>query len=177
MRAQIPWPPPAQPGAWHSAGPFILMFVYLEREKERESMSRGGTERGETESQAGSTQSVKSQMWGSIWWTVRSWPEPKSRDGCLTDRATQAPPPRPPLRFLINIWMNEWMNECLLTGCIILWIYVHFFCLNTDSLFMFVMFIGIFCIKYVLFSYRSGIKVKMGIGIVLLVGRLVFLVI
>ena len=39
-----------------------------------------------------------SPTWGSISWTTSSWPEPKSRVGHLTDRATQVPLGKPFLR-------------------------------------------------------------------------------
>ena len=46
---------------------------------------------GERESQAGSVLSVQSPTWGSVWQTMRSWSEPKSRVGRLTEWTTQAP--------------------------------------------------------------------------------------
>ena len=58
------------------------MFVYLFWE--RESMWGGAEREGDRESQAGLTRD-------SISWTMRSWPELKSRVGRLTDWATQAP--------------------------------------------------------------------------------------
>ena len=67
-----------------------MVCVYVcesEREKEREHVSRGGTERGrERESQAGSVRSAlsaQSPMWGLILRTSKSWPELKSRVGHL----------------------------------------------------------------------------------------------
>ena len=61
------------------------------REREREGRggerekSRGGAEReGERESQAGSTHSTEPDL-GLNPTTRRSWPEPKSRVGCLTN--------------------------------------------------------------------------------------------
>ena len=69
--------------------PPFLMFIYFERKIECE---WGEAERGRgRESQAGSVLSAQSPTWGSNSWTVRSWPEPKSRVGHLTDWATQAP--------------------------------------------------------------------------------------
>ena len=59
---------------------FFFFNVYLFREREEV-----------RESQAGYALSAQSPMWGSIPQTVRSWPEPKSKVGCLTDWATQAP--------------------------------------------------------------------------------------
>ena len=50
---------------------FKCVFIYFERE--RDSMSRGGTERGrERDSQAVSTPSAQSLVWGSNSLTVRS---------------------------------------------------------------------------------------------------------
>ena len=54
---------------------FFLMFIYF---WERERASRGGAERGDRGSKAGSELSAQSLMWGSNSQTVRSWPEPKS---------------------------------------------------------------------------------------------------
>ena len=53
----------------------------IERERERERIPKF---------QSGSTLSVWSPMRGSKTWTLRSWPEPKLRVRCLTDRATHA---------------------------------------------------------------------------------------
>ena len=51
---------------------FFFKFIYLFL-RERESMSEGGAEReGERESQAGSTLSMRSPMWGLNSRTVRS---------------------------------------------------------------------------------------------------------
>ena len=50
-----------------------------------------GQKEKERESQAGSTLPVQSPMWGSNQQVVRSRPEPRSRVGCSTDWATQAP--------------------------------------------------------------------------------------
>ena len=70
----------------------IFKFIYLLWERDRESKQGRGreTERGTRESQPGSTLSALSPMRDSNSRTVRSWPEPKSRFGCLTDWATQA---------------------------------------------------------------------------------------
>ena len=70
---------------------FFILFIYFETEIE--SGGGAGGEVRETESQAGSTLSVQSLMWGSHSWTARSWPEPKSRVGHL--ELTE--PPGPPL--------------------------------------------------------------------------------
>ena len=59
-----------------------------------EQAGEGQRER-ETESQAGSIVPEWSPTWGLNPWTLSSWPETKSRVGCLTDWATQAPPPPP----------------------------------------------------------------------------------
>ena len=66
---------------------FFLMFIYFwERERVHVHESGGGAEsKGDRESQ--------STMQGSIPWTRRSWPEPKSRVGHLTNGATQVPQP------------------------------------------------------------------------------------
>ena len=74
--------------------------VGAEREKER-------AERGERESQAGSTLSAESQMWGSNPRTVRSWPEAKSRVRCLTDWATQASHFVPFLCYMCGIYTSS----------------------------------------------------------------------
>ena len=69
---------------------FLFFFLNVRLFWEIKWTSRGrGRER---ESQAGPMLSAQSPTWGSISWTTRSWPEPKSRIGCLTDWATQAPP-------------------------------------------------------------------------------------
>ena len=52
-----------------------------------------GVGEGEGESQADSTLSVEPIV-GLDLMTLRSRPEPKSRVGCLTDLATQAPHPK-----------------------------------------------------------------------------------
>ena len=65
----------------------ITKFIYL-----RERASCGGAERGRgRESQTGFTLLARSSKRGSNSRTVRSWPKRKSRVGCLTDWATQAP--------------------------------------------------------------------------------------
>ena len=55
-----------------------------EGEREREIDAKGERE-GDTESQSGSALSTQSLMWGLIPQTVRSWPEPRSRVGRLTN--------------------------------------------------------------------------------------------
>ena len=72
---------------------FLFLNVYLfifERQRERETETERDRER-ERESQAGSMLPAQSPMWGLIWWTMRSWPEPNSRVRRLTEWATQAP--------------------------------------------------------------------------------------
>ena len=65
---------------------FVFKFIYFEREREREHKQGGHRERRrERESQAGSPLSVQSPMEGTNPQIVRSWPEPKSRVGGLTD--------------------------------------------------------------------------------------------
>ena len=70
------------------------------RETEREKEVEGQRER---KSQAGFTLSVQSPTRGSNPWTVRSWPEPKSRVRHLTDWATQAPQLGLLLKYLIKV--------------------------------------------------------------------------
>ena len=68
------------------------LFLYFERESERTCTWGRGKERGrERASKTGCTLSAQSLMWGSISWTLRSWPELKSRVGRLTDWATPVP--------------------------------------------------------------------------------------
>ena len=63
---------------------FFFFNVYL--------FLRGGEGRERNRQfQAGSTLSAQSQMLGLHLWTVRSWPELKSRVRCLNDWAIQAP--------------------------------------------------------------------------------------
>ena len=66
-----------------------------QRERERERERERGRER---KSQANSMLPAQSPVWGLIPWTVRSWPELKSRVGRLTDWATQVP----------LIWVTFW---------------------------------------------------------------------
>ena len=63
----------------------FFKFIYLFWERERDQRQR----QRERNSQAGSV--LTAQMWGSIPWTMRSWPEPKSGIGHSTNWATQAP--------------------------------------------------------------------------------------
>ena len=73
---------------------FFFNLFYFERETDRQTdrqQGRGRERRKERESQAGSTLSAQSPMQGSNSWTMKSWPKPKSRVGCLTNWATQAP--------------------------------------------------------------------------------------
>ena len=60
---------------------FLLKFIYLfwERERDRICKRGSGREEGYRESQAGSTLPVQSQMQSLNSGTMRSWPEPKSR--------------------------------------------------------------------------------------------------
>ena len=82
---------------------FLSWFIYLKREKERASM--GGSERGwERESQVGSVLPAQSPMQGLNSWTMKSWPEPKSRVGCLKVWATQAPQP---LIYISKCMVND----------------------------------------------------------------------
>ena len=67
---------------------FLSLFILRERERERESEHKQGghrERRRERESQASSPLSVQSPMEGTNPQIVRSWPEPKSRVGGLTD--------------------------------------------------------------------------------------------
>ena len=54
--------------------------------------AKEGQRERERESQAGSVLPAQSLTWGQILQIMRSWPEPKSTVGCLTDWATWAPP-------------------------------------------------------------------------------------
>ena len=69
---------------------FLSLFIYFERERASTWAGEGQRER-ERESQAGSLLSAQSLMPGLNSRTARSWAEPKSRVGCLTNWATQAP--------------------------------------------------------------------------------------
>ena len=79
-------------GSPHFALVVLSLFILRKREKEHE-QGRGREREREGESQAVSMLSVWSPTWGSKSWTMRSWPEQKSRVWCLTDWATQVPPP------------------------------------------------------------------------------------
>ena len=67
----------------------VYLSILRERERERMHEQGRGRERGKRESQTGSALSEQRSTWGSISWTVRSWPEPKSRVRHLIDWATQ----------------------------------------------------------------------------------------
>ena len=58
----------------------FLMFIYFERAGEKESMSQGGTER-----ERDNLNQAQNPTRGSIPWTMKSWPEPKSRVRHSTD--------------------------------------------------------------------------------------------
>ena len=78
---------------WATQVPKIFLNVYLFL-KEKEQAGEGGAQRGgERESPAGSTLSAQSLTQGLNSQTGRSWPGLKSRVGCSTDWATQAPLP------------------------------------------------------------------------------------
>jgi len=80
--------PLSQACLWQS---FILFFFSFILEKEKVCVCKQGRGRGrERESQADSALSVEPDK-GLDLTSLRSWPEPKSRAGCLTDWATQAP--------------------------------------------------------------------------------------
>ena len=65
---------------------FLSLFIYFwEGERQGEGIERG------RESQAGFASSVQSPMYGLNSWTVRSWPESKSRVRRLNDWAIQEP--------------------------------------------------------------------------------------
>ena len=72
-------------------------------------MSRGGAER--ERERAGSIPSSRSLTQGSSPWTVRSWPEPKSRVRYSTDWASQAPPSinsyNVPTRWALNHFLRS----------------------------------------------------------------------
>ena len=57
--------------------PFFYIYLFILRDSKCE-------QEKSRESQAGSTLSVQSPIWGSNTWAMRSWPELKSRVGCLT---------------------------------------------------------------------------------------------
>ena len=73
---------------------FFNVYLFLrERERARVSEQAGeGQRERETESQAGCVLSAQSLTQGLNPETMRSWPEPKPRTGCLTNWATWAPP-------------------------------------------------------------------------------------
>ena len=72
---------------------FLSSFIMTERGSEHRQVGKGLEREGDGESQAGSELSEQSPMQGSNSRTMRSWPEPKLKVGCLTDWATQAPQP------------------------------------------------------------------------------------
>ena len=82
----------------------VYLFILWETETV---WAREGQRTRERESQAGSTLSAYSQMWGLNSQTVRSCPELKPRVGCLTNWATQAPPTA---HFLFENYFNN--MEC-----------------------------------------------------------------
>ena len=69
---------------------FILKSIHFERAHVHK-LGRGRERGGERESKAGSTLTVEPHV-GLSPMTVISWPEPKSRVGCLTNWANQVPP-------------------------------------------------------------------------------------
>ena len=71
---------------FHSCG-VLKMCIYFERKKACTEVGEGQRER---ESQAGSSLSAQSPVWGLISQTMRSWPELISRARHLTNWATQA---------------------------------------------------------------------------------------
>ena len=73
----------------HFSFPFFFKFIFWWRESKK--VCGEGWREGERDLQAGSMLSVQSPMQGFNSWNVRSWPEPESRVGCLTNRTTQAP--------------------------------------------------------------------------------------
>ena len=76
---------------------FLSLFIL--REKKRTSGKGQREIEGERESQAGSTLSAWSPMWGPNSGTMRSWPEPKLRIGRLNPLSHPGAP-TPKLRFL-----------------------------------------------------------------------------
>ena len=87
---------------------FLKIYLFILRDR----ANRGGAEREEDRgSPAGSVLSVQSLMWGLNSWTMRSWPEPKSRVGRSTNWATQAPQ-----SMIILIYQR---------GCLLLSIFFH----------------------------------------------------
>ena len=85
---------------------FNFSFLYF-WDRERQSVSRGGEERGgdtDSEQAPGSEPSAQSSTQGSNSWTARQWPEPKvSR---LTDWATQAPRRWTPLYIYTWVFLS-----------------------------------------------------------------------
>ena len=70
----------------------MVIYLFILRERQRDNMSRAEAEReGRRESQTGSVLTAQSLMWSLIPQIMRPWPELKSRVGCLTTWATQAP--------------------------------------------------------------------------------------
>ena len=97
-----PWLPDASPHTclhlhvvfslvYVSVPKFYLKFIYLFIGGEGK-WERGREMERERESQTGSALSAQNPIQSSNSWTVRSWPEPKSWVGPLTDWATQANP-------------------------------------------------------------------------------------
>ena len=82
---------------------FKVHSFYFERDRECKW-------EGERESQAGSILSAQSPMWVSVPWTMRTWSEPKSEKGHLTNWAIQAP---------LNWGFDDFWKNCFLTlSCI-----------------------------------------------------------
>ena len=102
------------------------MFIYF---WDRESLCRGGAERrGNRESEAGSVLMADSPMQGSDSGTMRSWPKPKSRVGCLTDWASQEPLLCPFLNRVVLLLLNVRIVFWILDPCRIqdLQVFSHF---------------------------------------------------
>ena len=92
---------------------FLNVYLFIFERKRggtcvRVSMQGRAEREREGESQAGSALSAQSQMWGLNSQTVRSWPEPKSSVGPLTDWATQVPQVH-----------EDILNRCFKSLCII----------------------------------------------------------
>ena len=94
---------------------FNLKFIHLFWEKEKMCKWWGGRVGAERESQAGSAPTAHSPMKDWNLQTMRSWPEPKSRAGCLTDWGIQAPQSEFPLKlFPLNDYHAKGSRKTLL---------------------------------------------------------------
>ena len=85
---------------------FILKNTFIYFEKMHACTSRvGAAETGKRENPKQAPRCQQSPTWGSIPWTVRSWPEPKPRARHLADWATQAP-----LQSFVSKLKTQWLK-------------------------------------------------------------------